>query len=405
MRPAAERALLAGQKAYGARWTPNRAASAPGRLELLGNHVDYNGGPVLAAAIDRRVVVLVEETTDRTDTIEAVFADTDAAELVKLDPSVSVDWQNTSLPPAPDDYLRGTIAALHARPHVGARPGLRLAISGDVPIGFGLSSSAALCAGLTLAVANGPLGDTELVLIAQEAEHRAGTPCGTMDQSASVAGGVILYDGATLETRRLDPVLDGYIFAVADSGVKRSLGASSYPIRVRESHEMLAIARRELGRDMPFLAMLRPDELDTLSQSLTPAIPGSLLRRARHVVSETQRVLDGLAALERGDWPHFGQLMSSSGRSSAVEYEISHPRVEELVAEAREVTGVQGARMMGGGEGGTALILLRRDAVEPLRAKLRAGYYRRHGTVGLEEAVQIFDFAGGAEIRPWDAES
>ncbi|MGH2560733.1 MAG: galactokinase [Thermomicrobiales bacterium] len=401
MAPARQRALAIGRQAFGPDWMPGRLASAPGRLELLGNHVDYNGGPVLAAAIDRSVIVLTGATSPHSRSIEAVFADADDSTLVSFDPEATTDWRNASPPPEPADYLRGAVAALQCRPQIGLSSGLRLAVAGDVPIGLGLSSSAALCVALTLALSREPATPTDLVLAAQDAEHRAGTPCGTMDQSASVAGGVILFDGATLDITRLNPDLGDYTFAIADSGVERSLGASSYPIRVRESREVLNFARQHIRAELDYLADLRPHEMDALEGRFSSDIQESLLRRARHVVSETRRVHEGLDAMNEGDWPRFGRLMSESGHSSAVDYEISHPRVEELVAEARSVPGVLGARMMGGGEGGTALMLLARDAVPSLERSLSSGYFRRHAMGDPSHRVHIFGFASGAAAGPW----
>jgi galactokinase len=390
-----ERAARAGAAAFGPDWRPDRLAVAPGRIELLGNHVDYNGGPVLCAAIDRAVVVLAD-AAGKAGAIAAVAADAPELGAARLSATAG-DWRNAKPPPDSFDYARGLIAAAD-RAHRPVRAGSRLAIAGDVPIGFGLSSSAALCVGLALALLEERPPFADLVLLAQEAEHRAGTPCGTMDQSASVAGGVIRYDGATLAIERLAPDLGDLVFAVADSGVARSLGASSYPVRVRESQEALAFARRVLGRDVAHLAALVPADVDRLAAGPEP-LPEPLLSRVRHVVAETERVREGEAALAAGDWPRFGQLMTASGRSSATLYEISHPRVEELAAEALAVEGVLGARMMGGGEGGSVLILLPRDRLDALTSALRAGYYRRHGMATRPDLIVPCRFAPGARVE------
>jgi galactokinase len=290
------------------------------------------------------------------------------------------------------------LAALGERPaHTPLVPA-SVGIAGDVPIGFGVSSSAALCVGLALALASGFAGPEELVLLAQEAEHRAGTPCGTMDQSASVAGGVIAFDGATLAIERLSPSLGDLVFAVADSGVERSLGTSSYPRRVAESREALARARAALGIDIPHLAVLTTSQLAALEER--GALPAPLDRRARHVVAETARVAAGRAAMIAGDWPRFGELMTASGRSSATLYEISHPDVEQLVGEILAVDGVLGARMMGGGEGGTALALLPRDAVPRLATALAGSYYQQRGMTDRPDLIHLCAFAPGATVIP-----
>ena len=127
---------------------------------------------------------------------------------------------------------------------------------------------------------------------------------------------------------------------------------------------------------------------------------GVLAQRTRHVVAETARVHEGREAMIAGDWARFGRLMTASGRSSATLYEISHPRVEELVADALGVDGVLGARMMGGGEGGAALILLPREAVPALERTLGSGYFQRHGMADREGLIHACAFAPGAATLP-----
>jgi galactokinase len=240
------------------------------------------------------------------------------------------------------------------------------------------------------------LSNRDVVLLAQEAEHRAGTPCGTMDQSASVAGGFILFDASSVRFEVLNPSLSDFAFAVADSGVSRSLGESSYPVRVAESKDALAIANRELGRQYSSLAEVTSDDFASLTLLPDDRLPDMLLRRIRHVVTECERVDLGHRALLAADWHTFGALMAASGRSSALDYEISHPQVEELVAMSLEVEGVLGARMMGGGEGGTALILVERSSIPELERRLSGGYYAAHG---LPPSVHVFQSATGARVR------
>jgi galactokinase len=390
------RAVAAGREAFGPGWAPDRVAIAPGRIELLGNHLDYNGGPVLAAAIDRFIAVAATAVPGVAPTVQAVAADMPQRAPANLDMRQLANWRNPDPPPQPFDYARGIVAGLHDRPALTPRLPASLAIAGDIPIGFGVSSSAALCVGLALALAEGFRGPEEIVLLAQEAEHRAGTPCGTMDQSASVAGGMIAFDGATLAVTPLAPILGDLVFAVVDSGVDRSLSTSSYPTRVRESREALERARAALDVEIPHLAALSMDQLAELERR--DALPAPLLQRARHVVEETARVTLGRRAAEASDWETFGRLMTESGRSSATLYEISHPRVEELVAEALLVDGVLGARMMGGGEGGSALVLLPAAAVPQLSASLRAGYFRRYGMTDREGVIHACAFAPGATL-------
>lgn len=390
------RAVQAARDAFGSAWNPDGFAIAPGRIELLGNHVDYNGGPVLAAAIDRFIVVAIARDPGRAQTVRAIAADAPDEAVATLDAHALADWRNASPPPRSLDYVRGVLAGLQTQERSSLRTRLpaSIAIAGDVPIGFGVSSSAALCVSLALALGDGFSGPEEVVLLAQEAEHRAGTPCGTMDQSASISGGVIAFDGATLGVERLSPRLGDLVFAVADSGVERSLSTSSYPRRVEESRQALELARTQLGTGIPYLAAITPEQLDALDRD--DVLPEPLLRRVRHVVEETARVAEGRAAMAAGDWPRFGRLMTASGHSSATLYEISHPRVEELVAEALTVAGTLGARMMGGGEGGAALALISRDAVPRLEETLRSGYYARHGMADRDGLIHTCAFAPGA---------
>jgi galactokinase len=215
-----------------------------------------------------------------------------------------------------------------------------------------------------------------------------------MDQSASAAGGVIAFDGSTLAVERLSPSLDDLVFVVADSGVDRSLSTSSYATRVAESRQALDLARQALNVDIPHLAAVTEEQMVTLDR--LQALPEPLSLRARHVVEETTRVKAGREAMVEGDWSRFGQLMTASGRSSATLYKISHPDGEELVADALQVDGVLGARMMGGGEGGTALVLLPRSAVPRLDASLKSGYYRRRAMENHEELIHVCAFAPGA---------
>jgi galactokinase len=388
--------VAAGKSAFGTAWLPDRVALAPGRIELLGNHVDYNGGPVLAAAIDRFIAVAAGTSSDAPDALRVVAADLAETGVLSLNASALSEWRNPSPPPGPADYARGLLAALRERPTMTAMLPAEIAVAGDVPIGFGVSSSAALCVGLALALAAGFRSSEEIVLLAQEAEHRAGTPCGTMDQSASVAGGVIAFDGATLGVERLSPSLGDHVFVLAGSGVDRSLSTSSYPSRVAECRQALELVRATLGRDVPHLAALTPADLDALDAD--GALLEPLGKRSRHVVEETARVGVGRQAMLAGDWMTFGQVMTASGVSSTTLYEISHPRVEELVAVALTVKGILGARMMGGGEGGAALILAHKASVPNLQSELTARYYNRYGLTGRNGLLHVCAFAPGATV-------
>ena len=385
-----------GRRSWGGSWTPEQRVIAPGRIELLGNHLDYNGGRVLAGAIDR-VILLLGAAGDASDAIEVGFTDPETEDHVldRLEPSRLTDWQRDSPPDSPTDYVRGAIAALTAA-NLAVRPSWRLAFGGNLPVGLGVSSSAALSVGLVLQLAVDPPDPRDTILLAQAAENRAGVSSGTMDQAASVAGGVIRYDAATVSFEQLTPDLGDQVFVVVSSGVVHRLGESAYPVRVRETSELLAIAKRELGAEAPTnVASLTAEQVDRLQDA--GSIDGVLVDRARHVVSEARRVAAGYEALLAGDWPRFGKLMTESGRSSATDYDVSHPQLEELVAEANDVDGVLGARMMGGGGGGSILALVRHDRTEALATSLDAGYFARHGLLDLGDRFLVCSFAEGAK--------
>ncbi len=241
-------------------------------------------------------------------------------------------------------------------------------VATSIPIGSGMSSSAALCVALTLQLNESPPRGAELVYDAQAAENWTGVPCGTMDQSASVFGQVIRYEGPDGSTS-VAPNLGDYCFVVVESRVERTLGTSSYPIRVRECGEAVQVLEAHWNRPVGNLAGVSLDDLDRLDAGVLP-VP--LDARARHIVSEIGRVGAGETALQLQDWEMFGGIMNASGASSAGDYAISHPQVEALVTVMQAVPGVVGARMMGGGEGGSTLALLRIDALDALRRALAA---------------------------------
>lgn len=388
-----QRIAQQGQAAFGPAWEPEHWAVAPGRLELLGNHVDYNGGLVLAGAIDRVVAIAMGHDING-DRLVIVAGDV-SSNPFELDAASAMDWRNSGSETGPREYGLGVLAALMKR-GVTVRRGALLSIAGNVPLGFGMSSSAGLCVALTLALAEGELEPADIVAIAQEAEHRAGSPVGAMDQSASVAGGVILFDGSDTSFRRLDPDLGDYLFAVADSGVHHAIGTSAYPRRVDESNRALVLLQEHVMPGLESLGELTPAQWTAIRRDRPNLLDDVLSRRVEHVVSEVERVRQGVAALEAADWEQFGALMTASGRSSATNYEISHHQVERLVDDLLAMPGVQGARMMGGGEGGPALALLRRDAVTGVADALAAGYFTEFPSSSVRDRFQVCVFGEGA---------
>jgi galactokinase len=362
-----------GVSAFGSAWSADEWYWAPGRIELIGNHVDYNGGPVLAAAIDRGIYIAGDRSGSESSA-QVVFPDMgDVAVQAAAVPALA-DWQSTALSPRPVDYLCGAVSVLTRRGYR-VHPGSRLVLSGNLPHGIGISSSAALCVGLVLSLIADQIDPHEVVLAAQEAEHRAGSPCGTMDQSASVFGGLIRFDGSGGDVATVVAELGDHTLLVVNSGVVRSLATSAYPERVTETNRALSALRGEWKRDLRSLAEITLDEVDGALQALKQIGQPTWAARVRHVVTECDRVVRAEAAVRAADWDQVGELMTESGRSSAGDYDISHPLVEELVALCLSSGGVLGARMMGGGQGGSVLVLARKDAIAELEARLDRDYY------------------------------
>jgi galactokinase len=359
---------------------PDVITVAPGRIEIVGNHVDYNGGDVVAAAIDRWVVVAARARRDEHMTLAAAdiprgFLTTSMAEARMFDRRLGGEraWS---------DYGLAVAAALHAagQPTRGAD----LFYRGNVPSGVGLSSSSALLVATTAAMAaltDCRLDLAALTFIAEDAEHRVGAPVGRLDHTASAIGGVLRFAFDPERVRRLDARLGDAVFAVCDSGIRHGIPSSRYPVRVQECATALATLQAA-GFAIATLAELPSAGLERAAASLPPPLDA----RVRHVVEEIRRAERAEAALESGDLTELGELMNASGHSSATLFDISHPAVEAVVAAARSIPGVYGARMMGGGDGGSALALLARNAIEPLIDRVGA------------HAVTVFRVARGLSV-------
>jgi len=348
---------------------PAVLCEAPGRVNLIGEHTDYNDGFVLPVAIDRTAAVAA--TATRGPVVRALsldFAEADQFSLADIAPLPGGGWRN---------YVRGVAWALvEAGIHV---PGADMAIAGDVPVGAGLSSSAALemaVAGALCAVA-GPDGQAvavaplDLALLCQRAENEfAGVQCGVMDQLAAAfgrRGHALLMDCRSLA---VEPVPLGFeeagvVLAVVDSGVRRSLEATPY----NQRREQCAEAAR----------LLAVPALRDVDEGLLDALPEHLYRRARHVVSENARVLAAVAAQRAGDVEGLGRLLYESHRSLRDDFEVSCPELDLLVELACRTEGVLGARLTGAGFGGCTVNLVRREALAAFRRDVVDEYRSRTG--------------------------
>jgi galactokinase len=343
--------------------------SAPGRVNLIGEHTDYNDGFVLPFAINRRTVVALGTREDRMLRIASSYADEVAEiDLSALEPGALGGWSAYPLGVA---WALGEFGA-----DLEAVPGVDLFIESDVPVGAGLSSSAAIESAVALALNDvWQLGFTleDLARVGQRAENVAvGAPTGIMDQSASLlgqAGSAVFLDCRSLHTELVDLGLAqaGLVILVMDTGVSHSHSTGGYASR-RESCEKGA---RMLGAES-----LRDVSVDDLPRA-QELLDDETFRRVRHVVTENQRVLDVVQALRSEGPTAIGHLLDESHQSMRDDFEISVPELD-LAVEVALANGALGARMTGGGFGGAAIALLPQAAVSLVQVALD-GAFSEHG--------------------------
>lgn len=364
---------------------PPRLFCAPGRVNLIGEHTDYNEGFVLPAAMDRFVWVAA---APRRDSLLQVcsenFSERAEFDLRERNPSPRPHWTS---------YIRGVaLSLLSAGIEV---PGANLLVEGNLPMGAGLASSAAVevATGVALlAVAGTTLDRVALAKICQRAEHQwTGARCGIMDQLVACcgrAGSALLLDCRSLRYDFL-PLLPGAQFVVCNTGVKHENAAGEYNVRRAESDAAVrALASRIAG-----VRALRDVSMPQLEEH-RDSLPPVLFRRCRHVISENARVLEAGRALERGDAARFGRLMAESHRSLREDYEVSCAELDLLVELASGLDGVYGARMTGGGFGGCTVSLVHKDLVQDFQQAIAEGYQR-----GAGRRVEIYKFTASDGAR------
>ena len=347
-----------------------RVYRAPGRVNLIGEHTDYNDGFVLPAAIDLATFVAAAPRRDRRLRVAAADLGRRAERTLDVaDPRPARDWS---------DYVFGVAFELERAGH--RVRGADLLVTSAVPVGAGMSSSAALEVAVALAlldVAEVRLDPVAVARLCQAAENRfVGTRCGIMDQFASCRGrtGHALYlDCRSLEVREV-AVPSDLVIVVCDSRVSHALADGAYNERRATCEEAVRI----LGRGRPEVRALRDvtqDELERRHGELSEVA----WRRCRHVVSENARVAEAVRALEAGDRPRLGALLRASHQSLGSDYEVSCPELDFLVEAASLCPGVFGSRLMGGGFGGSTINLVRPDAVPEVAGQLREAYRERYG--------------------------
>ena len=355
------------------------AVRAPGRANLIGEHTDYNDGFVLPIAIERHTVAAYAPRPDRTIRFHSV--------QMRETVSVGLDAEVRPTPGAWGNYPVGVAVEL-------LRGGVRLGgadvlLDSTVPVGAGLSSSAALevATALALMAAAGvprAVDGADLARLCQRAENDfAGAPCGIMDQSTAVmarAGTAMLMDCRSGEIRHVPFDDPRVVLLVVDTRVRHDIGEGGYPLRRRQCRQ----AAERLG-----VGSLRDVSMERLRQAARAAdgqgggreLHCELLKRVRHVVGEIDRTLRAARALEGGEYRRFGELMFASHASLRDDYEVSCAELDVVVEVARTCPGVYGARMTGGGFGGCALVLVEADAADAaakhIASTFRARFARR----------------------------
>ena len=362
---------------------------APARVNLIGEHTDYNDGFVLPVAIDRQVLIAARRRSDRLVRVYSdLFHQSTLFDLGRIQPDADATWSN---------YLRGVALALQARGH--PLCGLDCVLTGDVPMGAGLSSSAAVEVATAVAwrdLAELELTDVGLALACQQAEREfVGVQCGIMDQFVSTlgrAGHALLIDCRSLNYEQV-AIPPGTAIVVCDTKKRRGLVDSQYNERRLECERGVGLLRQR----MPEVRALRDVTLEQLLASAGD-LPPLTLRRCRHVVTENQRVLDMVGKLRRGEMAAVGELMASSHHSLRDDYEVSCAELDAMAEAAQGTPGTIGARMTGAGFGGCVIALA--DAASPAEwaPDVLAKYQARTGIRGEAYVCEAADGAG--EVAP-----
>ena len=361
---------------------------APGRVNLIGEHTDYNEGFVLPIAVDRYLCVAARGRSDRTVKIVAAdFNDSDEFGLDNVQRDEQANWRN---------YPRG-VAWVIQQNGIELK-GIDAVVASDIPIGAGLSSSAAIEVGFALTFLHFVQVDVPRPTLAQWcqlAEHKfAGVQCGIMDQMIALLGKenhALLLDCRDL-SHQLVPLPSGIAFVVADTGVPRTLAASEYNIRRRQCEEAVRWLSETLGRPLKSLRDVTIEELGQVFNEM----PEPIRRRARHVVTENNRVLDFQQAMREGALKRAGYLLLASHASLRDDYEVSCRELDAMVNALMSVDGVYGARLTGAGFGGACLAMVREDALARVLEEVPKRYAEELGQNAPEPnlfAVRVSDGA------------
>ena len=378
------------QETFGS--APAYMVRAPGRVNLLGEHVDYNDGFVLPAAIDRATYIAFSPTGTELATLTAVDMNQQAA----FTPQTIQSKTQADGSPLPEwgHYPAGVMWALSGEGL--STPGMNAVFASDVPRGSGLSSSASV--ELAFATAWQALGGWNLppmqrALLGQKAENQyVGVNCGIMDQFASACGvenKLLLLDCRSLEWKTI-PLPGEVSIVIADTTVRRKLTSGEYNKRRDACEE----AVRLLKQDLPDIKSLRDVSVEQFNR-FAEKLPEVVSKRARHVVEEIERSNQAEALLEAGNIVHFGELMNQCHASLRDLYEVSSPELNAMASIAQPLDGCYGARLTGAGFGGCTVNLVEREKAEEFARALAARY---EAQMGLHPEIYITHASNGAEL-------
>jgi galactokinase len=347
-----------------------RVFRSPGRVNILGEHTDYNEGFVLPAAIDKNIYIAITKRKD--DTINLYAADFDESFTIDIKniKRSATQWAN---------YILGVVDQLQKQGYT--FQGFNAVIDGDVPIGAGLSSSAAVeCATIFALNELFSLGldRLKMVPLAQKAEHvYAGVNCGIMDQFASMFGKkdhVIKLDCRSLDYEYVPFKLDGYKIVLFNTNVKHNLASSEYNTRRKQCEQGVSLVRVM----HPDVKSLRDVNMDMLKMIVEPVDP-LVYQRCKYVVQENERLLGACEDLKRGDIKALGTKMYLTHQGLSYYYDVSCKELDFLVEYVKKIPAVAGARMMGGGFGGCTINLVQEDAIEKLVQDISLAYEEAMG--------------------------
>ena len=376
------------QKLYGAEGEL-RTYFAPGRVNLIGEHTDYNGGHVFPCALTLGTYAVVRDREDRGLRFYSMnFSSLGVLEtsLDDLVPHKEASWTN---------YPKGVMWAFEKRGfHL--THGLDIAIFGDIPAGSGLSSSASLevLTGIILKDAFGfdQVSMPEIALIGQDSENNFnGCNCGIMDQFASAMGRkdhAIFLDTSTLEYQYAPVLLEDAKIVITNSKVKHSLVNSAYNDRRRECET--ALSDLQTVTQIKTLGDLSNEDFESFQSAIKDPV---CLKRARHAVHENQRTIQAVEALKNNDIALFGKLMNASHESLKTDYEVSCPEIDLLVDLAQAMPGVIGSRITGGGFGGCTVSIVKNDTVDRFVKEIGSAYQKETGHEAEFYIVEIGDGA------------